>query len=195
LFIWRKYFKNLLIELHLTRKAEIYVKAFWHITKGSLLKPWFPRWGGATTEVTVFTCAYIAKYLEDFHFKNQWSQRAQIYIKVVRHSTKASLLQLSSLGVCLGAPEGRFWTIFKTVEFSTPKLYIILFLVSSSMRWHVSHDHTGWSRLPLNRKCPNISKTVEIPIPKPYIFLFLVSSSIWWYMYVSRDHTEWSSSP
>jgi hypothetical protein len=28
LFIWRKYFKNLLIELHLTRKAEIYVKAF-----------------------------------------------------------------------------------------------------------------------------------------------------------------------
>jgi hypothetical protein len=66
-----------------------------------------------------------------------------------------------------------------------------LVFVSRSIWWYVSHDHTGWSRPPLNRKYPNILKTIEIPTRKQYlIFLFLVSSSIWWY--VSHDRTWWS---
>jgi hypothetical protein len=81
--------------------------------------------------------------------------------------------------------------ISKTVEIPTPKPCIFLFLVSSSIKWCVGHDHTEWSCPSSYRKWSNILKTVEIPTP--YIFLFLVSSSICWY--ASHDGTLWSRPP
>jgi hypothetical protein len=70
----------------------------------------------------------------------------------------------------------------KTVEIPTPKLYIFLFLVLSSIHWYAGHDPWG-STPPLRKeKLLNISKTVEIPTPKPYIFLFLVLRGIQWYV-------------
>jgi hypothetical protein len=80
----------------------------------------------------------------------------------------------------------------KTVEIPTPKPYIFLVLVSSSIWWYVGHDHTEWyGPVPLDIGSAQISwKPLETP--KPYIFLFLVPSSIWWY--VSHDRT-WRSRP
>jgi hypothetical protein len=42
----RKYFTNLLLRNHWTRKADIYMKAFQQSAKASLLKSWLPliRW-------------------------------------------------------------------------------------------------------------------------------------------------------
>jgi hypothetical protein len=57
-------------------------------------------------------------YLKDL-LKNQRAHRAQIYIKVFRHSTNTSLLKSSSLGVGGGTIKDIFY-ILKTVEFSTP---------------------------------------------------------------------------
>jgi hypothetical protein len=47
------------------RKTEIYMKAFWHSTKSSLLKSWSPRGsGGATIGETVFTNFYKRNFFK-----------------------------------------------------------------------------------------------------------------------------------
>jgi hypothetical protein len=46
-------------------------------------------------------------YLKDLFNENQWAHRAQIYIKVVRHGTNASLLKSSPLGVRWGYNKGQ----------------------------------------------------------------------------------------
>jgi hypothetical protein len=138
----KKYFKTLLFKNHWSLRAEIYMKALWHNTKDSLLKSWSQESGVATIGETLFICVNVkGTYLKDL-LKNQWAQRAQIYIKVFRHSTNASFLKSSSSGVGWGHNKGPFYNL-KTVEFSTPKLNIFLFLKSKSIRWFVGHDHMG----------------------------------------------------
>jgi hypothetical protein len=122
------------------------------------------------------------------------AQRAQMYIKVFKHSINTSLLKSSSPGVGWGDNNGNFIS-FKQLKSPQNKLYICLFLVSRNIRWHVGHDHMGMVPSPLSRKCPNIykKKTVEIPTPKPYIFFFLVSSNRWWF--ASHEGTWWFCPP
>jgi hypothetical protein len=103
------------------------------------------------------------------------------------------LLDSSFPGVGWG--HNNFFYILKIIGFSTLKLYIFLFLVSRGIRWYAGHDHTWWSRSPLNRKCPNITKTVEITTLNHLYscFLFQVATDGTWY--VSHDHTWWSRFP
>jgi hypothetical protein len=44
-----------------------------------------------------YMCLYRGHILKDL-LKNQWAQRACIYVKVFRHSTNESVLKLTSLG-------------------------------------------------------------------------------------------------
>jgi hypothetical protein len=55
-----KYFKNLLLKNQLVRKAEIYMKAFRHSTKASLLKWWLPGVGRGHNRGNC-TCVYMGK--------------------------------------------------------------------------------------------------------------------------------------
>jgi hypothetical protein len=89
--------------------------------------------GGATIGET--TCQYTKKknILNCFLLKNHWSKKAEIYLKIFRHSTNASLLKSSSLRLGGGTVRDIFY-ILKTVEFLTHQLYILLFLVSKSIR-------------------------------------------------------------
>jgi hypothetical protein len=57
LYMYRKYFKNLL-KNQWTRKAELYMKAFYYSTKASLFKSWPPGSGGAKVN-----CFYICLYI------------------------------------------------------------------------------------------------------------------------------------
>jgi hypothetical protein len=70
----------------------------------------------------------------------------------------------------------------ETNEIPTPKPYIFLFLVLSSIQWYVSHDPWGQTPPPGKGKLLNILKTFEIPTPKPFVFLFLALRSIPWYV-------------
>jgi hypothetical protein len=75
------------------------MKAFRHTcsSKASLLKAWRP--GGRLSHYRG-NCFYMCLCRE--HIKNQWAQRAQIYKHFFTHSTKASLLKSSTLGVGWG---------------------------------------------------------------------------------------------
>jgi hypothetical protein len=88
------------------------------------------------------TNVYIGKeYFKNFLFKNHRCERAEICIKVFRQY-KRKFVKVIVTGVWWGHNKGHFLYL-KTVEFSTPQLYIFLFLVSKSIRWCVGHDHPG----------------------------------------------------
>jgi hypothetical protein len=48
--------------------------------------------GGTTIEETIFTFAYMIRYFKNL-FKNQFTRKAEIYLKAFRHSIKANLLK------------------------------------------------------------------------------------------------------
>jgi hypothetical protein len=155
--------------------------------------------GGGWDQIreTVFTCAYtcIGNISKDLLLKNQWAQRAQIYVKFFRHST--SLSKSSSPWVGWGHNKRKFSYIFKGFEFSTAKLYYILVPCVKERQMTCRSWPYRVSPSLLNRKCTNISKTVEIPTLNQiysWFFFLWVSISIWWYMYVSHDRT-WLSRP
>jgi hypothetical protein len=52
--------KNLL-KNHSAKRAQIYMKAFWHNVDLSLCKAWSLGLEGSTIEKTIFTCVYIVK--------------------------------------------------------------------------------------------------------------------------------------
>jgi hypothetical protein len=79
-FIFEKYFTNLL-KSHWAKKAEIYMKAFTHSTKSSLLNHGLQVLGGATIRETVFTYDYIVKIFLK-HSKEPLAKKTQIYMKV-----------------------------------------------------------------------------------------------------------------
>jgi hypothetical protein len=68
--------------------------------------------GGDTIGKTVFTLAIvcIGKYFGNIFLNSNWTQRAEIYIKVLCHSTKENLLKSWSLGI------GSQGLVFRIVE-------------------------------------------------------------------------------
>jgi uncharacterized protein YggT (Ycf19 family) len=60
--------------------------------------------------------------------------------------------------------------MLETVEFSTPKLYIFLFLVSRSIRWYIGHDYTGWLLSPLKQEVPKYLEKCWDPHPKNHTY-------------------------
>jgi hypothetical protein len=79
-------FKNLLLQNHWLRKAEIYMKAFRHSTKSSLLKSWPPRVGWGHNRGNIFTDFYIRTTFQNLLLNNHRTRNVVIYMEASKHT-------------------------------------------------------------------------------------------------------------
>jgi hypothetical protein len=158
----KKHFENL--KNHCTKRAEIYIKALWHSTGDNLLKSWPPGSSGATIGETVLHVLIKGTYLKDFLLKNQWAQRAEIYIKVFRHSTNARLLKSSSLGVGWGHNKGSFLYLENCWIIHLKTVYIIVPCIKEHQMVCRSSPY-GVLPFPLKQEVPKYSWNCWDPHP------------------------------